>query len=249
MNKKLAIIITLIIILIGLGIGTYILRDNFDDEKNLELNYKIDIKTLKSYQIGSSNDTFKITTKLSSEQYSEGTTTSFSQNITYEIVVDGNTYNGKFIFDSSKGISSDKDSNPKYDVDITNYSKKNGTVTVIITNKLNMDVLKNVKYIKLNFDNKSIELDSELAQLILKIDKNDIIIEKPKKGEISATGEQPFGFILYSESNTYLGSINYYISSEKVRLHINQNDSSYLINNSLVLDYIKKNIEKLQKNN
>lgn len=249
MNKRLAIIITLIIILIGLGIGTYILRNNLDGEQNIELNNKIDIKTLKSYQIGSSNDTFKITTELSPEQYSEGTTTSFSQYITYEFIVNGSTYNGKFIFDSSNGISSDKDGNPKYDVDIINYSKKNGTVTVIISNKLNINILKNVKYIKLNFDNKSLELDSELAQLILKVDKSDITIENPKKGEISATGEQPFGFMLYSENNTYLGAVNYYISSEKVKLHINQNDSSYLINNSLVLNYIKKNIEKIQGNN
>ena len=46
MNKRLAIIITLIIILIGLGIGTYILRNNLDGEQNIELNNKIDIKTL-----------------------------------------------------------------------------------------------------------------------------------------------------------------------------------------------------------
>ncbi|MBQ4583727.1 MAG: hypothetical protein IJA94_02435 [Bacilli bacterium] len=138
MSKKLVIIlIPLLVILIGIGIGTYmyVLKQGFDAVEYIELDKEVVVKTLKSYNIGSSNDTFKITTEIQPVNYPKGTTVSFSQHINYEIVVDEKLYAGKFIFDSNKGISSEKDNNTKYDVDITGYNSKKSTVTVTISDK------------------------------------------------------------------------------------------------------------------
>ena len=100
--------------------------------------------------------------------------------------------------------------------------------------------MKDVTYVQLQYSGKTVELDNELAEILLYLDSDSIGKKSLSKTE-HATGEQAYSFIFFNEDNVELYRIQFTQSSEEICIW-KQDDSSniklYYIDNEEVLEYI-----------
>ena len=100
--------------------------------------------------------------------------------------------------------------------------------------------MKEVTYVNLEYSGKTVELDNELAEILLDVDSDSIKGKSLSKTE-HATGEQAYSFIFFNEDDEELYRIQFTKSSEEICIW-KQDDSSniklYYIDNEEVLEYI-----------
>ena len=60
----------------------------------------------------------------------------FIETILYKFIIDGTEFQGSYTLSSQSDAYSTEDGNPKYNVEITDFSETDGIVTVLIKEKV-----------------------------------------------------------------------------------------------------------------
>ena len=128
MNKKVGLYIAILIIVIVLlcilvfNINKKDIKPEVNYVREISLNKKNWIHSLKEYKIEGTDDTFQITRDVKSDGESGdgNTTVSFAIEVPYTITVDGYEYNGVYILGD---IAENEQYNPEYNVEVTNLTQ------------------------------------------------------------------------------------------------------------------------------